>query len=454
MNLSQYLDFTPTNGQAQALKSIGTFIQEDNKEDFFILLGYAGTGKTTVTKAITAHLAEEDVDFCLVAPTGSAAKTIANKTKHSSSTIHSRIYLVDKDDKAEGVNLLRKDNLSKDYTVYIIDESSMLSDWKTAGGDFRTPNSVMEDLVHYVKQGNRNNKVIFIGDDFQLPPFVAGEQKSFSPALSERYITTKFGWTGSSVQLTEVKRQAEGSLILDVASEIRTLQSYRSYKDLGIPTFEHNRYRSYSLAINKYLKDYEQGNLHKQIIINTSNRSVNWWNKVLRERLNQDSSILSINDHVILQRNWMSEDNQLFLKGEMAIVTQVSSVKRPFGGQNFVDVELDFIDADGVSRKANSKVLLESLNTDHGNLDGYAEQELLAQAHKYNSKFRESQNIFDDEYLGAMRLRHGYAITCHKAQGSEWERVFLEPTSAKFFDPRWTYTAVTRAKEEVFSWAA
>ena len=73
---------------------------------------------------------------------------------------------------------------------------------------------------------------------------------------------------------------------------------------------------------------------------------------------------------------------------------------------------------------------------------------------KYNSKFRASQNIFDDEYLGAMRLRHGYAITCHKAQGSEWERVFLEPTSAKFFDPRWTYTAVTRAKEEVFSWAA
>ena len=48
MNLSQYIDFTPTNDQASALKAISKFIKEENREDFFILLGYAGTGKTTI----------------------------------------------------------------------------------------------------------------------------------------------------------------------------------------------------------------------------------------------------------------------------------------------------------------------------------------------------------------------------------------------------------------------
>lgn len=454
MNLSQYLDFKPTNGQAQALKSIGTFIQEDNKEDFFILLGYAGTGKTTITKAITSYLVEADVEFSLCAPTGSAAKTISSKTGQAAGTVHSRIYTVDKDYEEEGVNLLHKTNQNTGFSIFIVDEASMLSDWKAQDKSFITPNSLMEDFVAYVKQGNRSNKVIFIGDDFQLPPFVDGEQKTYSPALSEKYITTKFGWTGSIAKLTEVKRQAERSLILDLASSIRELRGFKTTRDIGIPTIEHGNYKSYTQAIYQYMGQFEKGNLHKQIIINNSNHSVNWWNNKLRSRMNLDSNILSVNDFVVLQRNWMSEDNQMFLKGEMALVTAVSSPSRTYGGQQFVSVDLDFIERDGTVRSVTSKVLIGSLNTNYGMLASEKEQELVAHANKYNQKYRESKNIFDDEYLGAMRLRHAFAITCHKAQGSEWDNVYMEPSGPSNFNPRWTYTAVTRAKNEVFSWAA
>lgn len=318
MNLSQYLDFTPTKDQANALKAISHFIKEDNKEDFFILLGYAGTGKTTITRAITSYLIDSSIDFSLNAPTGTAAKTIANKTGQSSGTIHGRIYSVDKEHNGDGVNLLNKVNTNKEFTVFIVDEASMLSDWRGNDNSFMTPNSVMEDFVSFVKQGNRNNKVIFIGDDFQLPPFANGEQKDFSPALSEKYITTKFGWTGSVAKLEEVKRQAEGSLILDLASGIRELKSYKTSKEIGIPTLEHGSSKSYSQAIYNYMRKFEKGNLHNQIIINKSNRSVDWWNKVIRERLNLNSNLLSANDFVVLQRNWMSNDQQLFVKGEMA----------------------------------------------------------------------------------------------------------------------------------------
>jgi exodeoxyribonuclease-5 len=454
MNLSQYLDFVPTNDQANALKAISHFIKEENTEDFFVLLGYAGTGKTTITKAITSSLVDSNIDFSLNAPTGTAAKIIRNKTGQCAGTIHSRIYTVDKEHNGDGVNLLNRFNFNEEFTIFIVDEASMLSDWRNDDNSFMTPNSLMEDFVSFVKQGNKSNKVIFIGDDFQLTPFANGEQKNFSPALSKNYITKKFGWTGSMAKLEEVKRQAEDSIILNLASNIRNLKSFKTSREIGIPTLEHGRTKSYTQAINNYRSNFERGNLHNQIIINKSNNSVDWFNKVIRERLNLSSNLLSVNDFVVLQRNWMSNDGQLFLKGEMALVTAVSRPSDSYGGQQFVFADLEFIDLDGCVRKATSRILFDSLNTHHGILSKEKEQELVAHANKYNAKYRESKNIFDDEYLGAMRLRHAFAITCHKAQGGEWDNVFVEPSTSRNFDPRWLYTAVTRARQEVLTWAA
>jgi ATP-dependent exoDNAse (exonuclease V) alpha subunit len=53
--------------------------------------------------------------------------------------------------------------------------------------------------------------------------------------------------------------------------------------------------------------------------------------------------------------------------------------------------------------------------------------------------------------MNALQLRYGYAITCHKAQGSEWKRVLFTPRLHRN-DHRWLYTAVTRASEQVFTW--
>lgn len=97
--------------------------------------------------------------------------------------------------------------------------------------------------------------------------------------------------------------------------------------------------------------------------------------------------------------------------------------------------------------------MIESLNTFHGILSNEKERELIAYANKYNARYRETKNIFDDKYLGAMRLRHAFAITCHKAQGGEWDNVYIEPSTSFNFDPRWLYTAVTRARQEVLTWA-
>lgn len=53
--------------------------------------------------------------------------------------------------------------------------------------------------------------------------------------------------------------------------------------------------------------------------------------------------------------------------------------------------------------------------------------------------------------MNAVRLRYAYAITCHKAQGSEWKKVLIDP-QYNYGNHQWLYTAVTRASEEVRSW--
>ncbi len=64
------------------------------------------------------------------------------------------------------------------------------------------------------------------------------------------------------------------------------------------------------------------------------------------------------------------------------------------------------------------------------------------------------QAMHRDKYLNALRVKFGYAITCHKSQGGEWDHVYLYLTkSLKIMNAeqiqRWLYTAVTRAKESL-----
>ena len=65
-------------------------------------------------------------------------------------------------------------------------------------------------------------------------------------------------------------------------------------------------------------------------------------------------------------------------------------------------------------------------------------------------------NLRKDNYLNALRCVFGYALTCHKAQGGEWDTVFLMiPRNLPYYEPRkfvyqWVYTAMTRAKKDVY----
>lgn len=82
----------PTVQQRVALLAMSDFVSDANKDDFYILCGAAGTGKTSITTALIGYLNAKAVHYKIAAPTGRAARILGRKSKTVNSTIHSLIY--------------------------------------------------------------------------------------------------------------------------------------------------------------------------------------------------------------------------------------------------------------------------------------------------------------------------------------------------------------------------
>ena len=90
--LTQHLLFPPTACQSQLIGELSGFIVSDEQDQIMLIKGYAGTGKTTMLFSLTNALQSLKIRSILLAPTGRAAKVMANYTKMSAFTIHKKIY--------------------------------------------------------------------------------------------------------------------------------------------------------------------------------------------------------------------------------------------------------------------------------------------------------------------------------------------------------------------------
>ena len=437
------LEITPTNEQKLALEMAAKFISTNCSDDFMIIQGSAGTGKSTIVKAITDYLSDSNHSFALAAPTGKAAKVMQSKTGHSAKTIHSLIYNSEQLENGYGVKLSRKTNMSQAICVYIIDEASMISDKQSSSEKFVSGTPLLSDFIKYVKEGNKQNKIIFIGDIYQLPPVGSLE----SPALSLDYLKGQKNLKGKMAVLTEVKRQGSDSYILKNATNLRK-SIENGYFFQGIESERINN-RSTG-ALYKFVELFEKENFGKVALIAWTNKDVNWFNNAIRTRLGFDNSKLCVGDQVSMHQNWIG-NGHFILKGETGIIRQINTMEI-YAGMNFATAEIEFTDHKGSPFQITSKVLIESLTSETGDIGFENENTLFAEAMKRNGAFRQSKSIADDKYLSALRLRYAYATTCHKAQGSEWEHVILHPYMNK--DLRWQYTAITRASKELYTFAA
>lgn len=438
--ITSFLPFVPTTEQVVILEKIKMFLH--NEEDFLIVKGAAGTGKTSIMKAVADYLNQQNIGFELLAPTGRAAKNIASKAGYQAETIHAHIYIPETDTEQAKVRFIKKANKHTEQCVYIIDESSMISDLVNNSQDFESDTPILSDLIAFIKQGNKTNKFIFVGDDCQLPP-VGYKAHAQSPALDLPYLQKTFQYQGDVVRLSRVMRQSEGSYILDAAYELRT---YIQQEQVYTAAIGKAMYKSDHVT-DLYLKRFEINNPQNVAIIAYTNDYVANCNKLIRQKLGL-GGLLAKGDLVVLTQNYFGKNFTYIPNGEIAKVVATGAI-RTVAELRFMEVELAFFDGENEAYTISTKIMVDVL--DNPKLVTHDKKKaLFTSANKNNPAYRSSKDARDDEFLSAIQVNYAHAFNCHKAQGSEWNTVLLNSWMPDA-DQRFLYTGITRAKSELFT---
>lgn len=431
----------PTTQQRIALLAMSDFVSDANKDDFYILCGAAGTGKTSITTALIGYLNAKAVHYKIAAPTGRAARILGRKSKTVNSTIHSLIYNTKTNPDTGEIKFLLKENVVKDRTIFIIDEASMIASTvqNEVNNHFISDNSLLKDLIHFVKDGNPLNKIIFLGDKNQLPPVNEIDSK----ALSGEYLQNKFQLQGKSYLLTEVKRQEDGSLILKNATNIRLgIESNAQKVNLfGVEK------KTVSQASNEYVKEFLNNGSESVISIGATHKMNKMFNNVVREKIyGIGAKTIELNDLLIVTNTWRRNDFQLYSGDHVTVLECNQNEVELVAGLHFLPVKLLSKSLQGQEEIIQDYILLDSVLHPEG-LTIAQENRLRHERFSKNKAYRESGNPSDDRYVGAIRATYGHSITCNKAQGGEWDKVLIN----SFFMPslRYQYTAITRAKNNL-----
>ncbi|WP_375605235.1 ATP-dependent RecD-like DNA helicase [Flavobacterium davisii] len=454
--LRKNFPFQPTVKQDVFLGKVAEFIESSNKNELFVLKGYAGTGKTTLISTIVNHLAEVEKKYVLLAPTGRAAKVITNYSDKQAFTIHKKIYFPKKGS-GGGVRFTMQTNKHTN-TIFIVDESSMISDVDTDSKMYEK-GSLLDDLISYVYSG-KNCKMIFIGDTAQLPPV----NLDISPALNIETLGLNYDKEVYSIELDEVMRQETNSGILYNATELRELlkESFitnfqfklKGFKDIIRLT------DGYDIqdAINQSYSNYS---IEDTTFIVRSNKRANQYNQQIRAKILSKESELSSGDFLMVVKNnyfWLKDSDEagFIANGDIIEVLEIRSIKELYGFR-FAIVKIRMVDYPN-QRPLDTILLLNTITSESPSLT-YEEstqlyQEIMKDYENERALYKKYQKVKSNEYFNALQVKFSYAITCHKSQGGQWNTVFIEqPYLSGDIDRdfvRWLYTAMTRAKDKLY----
>ncbi len=454
--LRQDFKFVPTSKQDLFFQMVADFATNANPDEIFVLKGYAGTGKTTVISALVNNLGAINKKSVLLAPTGRAAKVIANYSKKQAFTIHKKIYFPKKSSGA-GVSFSLMPNKHSN-TIFIVDESSMISNSDSDSKLYQN-GSLLDDLIEYVYTG-KNCKLLLLGDTAQLPPVNA----QLSPALDVQTLASTYDMQIQSIEFDEVMRQEITSGILLNATELRSLLQEDLITDFK---FQTRNYKDIVRLSDGYdIQDaiqssYSNYSIEDTAFIVRSNKRANQYNQQIRTRILDKENELSVGDLLMVVKNnyfWLKENDEagFMANGDIIEVLEIFSIKELYSF-NFAKVKIRMIDYP-MQRPFETVLLLDTLTSESPSLN-YEEsnrlyQEVLADYQDERAQYKKLQKVKANEYFNALQVKFSYAITCHKSQGGQWNTVFVEqpylPDGIDRDYVRWLYTAITRAKDKLY----
>lgn len=445
------LPFEPTDQQRQLISELAVFLSLPDEEKLFLLKGYAGTGKTTVMSALVKALQRLQQKTVLLAPTGRAAKVFSYYSGTMALTIHKKIY---RQKSASEPVFQLSDNLHTD-TLFIVDEASMIST-VTGDSDFGTGN-LLDDLIHYV-YGGSGCSLLMMGDTAQLPPVM----QENSPAL-EKGNLEGYGLKVKEFTLTRVVRQALESGILYNATILRqalTDELTSQLPALKLSAFTDIRALSGMELVDEVQRSYDGVGASDTIIITRSNKRAVFFNNGIRGRVMQKEEEISNGDLLMVTRNnyfWNQPYKEIdfIANGDIVEVIRVRKFREMYGCR-FVELSLRSLD---MGWELDALVLLDSLQMETpAQMNQLSDTLFRAVEEDYvdiKSRKERYRKMMENEFLNALQVKFAYSVTCHKAQGGQWKKVFIDMSRMPDMQIdrnyyRWLYTALTRATETVF----
>ena len=381
--------------QAAALTAVGAWLKDPSAPQVFRLFGFAGTGKTTLAR----HLAQDVRTPMFAAFTGKAASVLREKGCVGATTIHSLMYTVTKRDRILLNQLnLKLTELTPEHPDYA--ETKALRDEEADKVKrpwfYVNPDSELQfaDLIIIDEVSMVDTKVGKDLESFGKKILVLGDPAQLPPIKGGGYFTNR----APDILLTEIHRQALDNPVLRWATLARE-GTVIPYGDEGnAKKFRRER------VDDAWLASVAAG----QLLVgkNETRRALN---QRVRTILGRSSTYPQRNDTLV----WLQNDHRLgVLNGTLC--TAYCDAEE-FGDGLYINVAYD-------------RRLL---------------RDLKIAPEPFQGK--------DAEYdRGQLMIDFGYALTVHKAQGSQWETVTLYDDGFGKRDPeqrrRWLYTAITRAE--------
>lgn len=385
-----------TNKQEEGLKII--LDRHKRNEKYTVVAGYAGTGKSTLVKFAIEALNVESSKVAYATYTGKAAEVLRKKGNPGACTLHKLLY---DHFPMPGGGFYRKPKTELDVTIVVVDEVSMV------------PKPMVDLLLKH------KIYVIFLGDPFQLPQI---DKDTENHLLDKPHIF-----------LDEIMRQAAESEIIQLTMKIRNGESLDLFKGNEVQIFKKNEFNTGMMT------------WADQIIVatNATRQSIN---QQMRKILGY-SGLPQHGERMICLRNYWDDCNDA---GDALVNGTTGIIENPFESfrripsyikndrRDLPTIVGNFIPDGGIEFHS-IEMDKEMIMTGEKCIDW----RVAYQLGKLKPKIGD---IVPKEFAFA------YAITCHKAQGSEWEKVLVVEEGfpfAKEEHARWLYTACTRASEKL-----
>lgn len=320
--------------------------------------------------------------------------------------------------------------------------------------------SLLDDLIQYVYSGD-GCRLLLIGDNAQLPPVGETEAPALNTAVLEGY-----GLKVWECSLASVLRQSQFSGILYNATQIRALIDEPVLPRIRLWAFTDVQRISGDELIESLATSYSEAGIDDTIVLTRSNKRANVYNQGIRTNLLDREEALCTGDMVMTVKNNYfytlstqqdGKDGGAFLaNGDRAKILRVRHF-RSFYGFQFADVCLQFPDYDAAEIEAT--VIMDTLTSEAPALTREQNEQLwqsvMDDYQDLSLKTDRLKAMKADRYYNALQIKFAYAVTCHKAQGGQWQHVYIDQgyMTDDMLTPEymhWLYTAFTRATRKVF----